>query len=458
MIAVSVGYTVYLAISNVVAEQSRIQHKSISPVFALMDREILKPLYISEVLANGELFNHLIEAEEPDQDQIYNLLEKLEEKFDLEFFIASEKHRRQYFSSRISIELVEGVVDWYFKIRDMKQNLVADVGQRDDPQLFFDVKIYDKTGEYIGMVGVGKSLVVFLDKFTEFKRRHGYNFLFINEQEQVVLSSYPQQLKNGSTLENINDFPWYQDIDQSRLVDDSLNSVLVNIDGDDFLISELEVEELKWRLVLLMPMKARQAQLNKTLFKNVIMVVSLGSLLFFFIYWIANTYRQGVVDTISVDGLTKVYNREAIHEKYANLNQSTQNGLCLIMLDIDYFKNVNDTYGHNKGDEILKKVADILSALVRPQDAVGRWGGEEFLILIPCKDVQVGLSVAERARTLLEQEKFYSSDDSITITASFGVTYTNTVADLIDLVAIADKALYKAKDSGRNKVKYLPFK
>jgi hypothetical protein len=71
--------------------------------------------------------------------------------------------------------LVEGEVDWYFKIRDMEQDLVADVGQRYDPQLFFDVKIYNQQGEFIGMAGVGKSLRVFLDTFTEYKRRFGYN-------------------------------------------------------------------------------------------------------------------------------------------------------------------------------------------------------------------------------------------------------------------------------------------
>lgn len=458
LVAATTGYMAYLAISNVVAEQSRIQHKSISPVFALMDREILKPLYISETLAHGEIFNHLIETEELNHELIYDQLERLEKKFDLEFFIASEKHRRQFFSKRVSIELVEGVVDWYFKVKDMKQDLVADVGQRDNPQLFFDVKIYDKQGEYIGMVGVGKSLRVFLDKFTEYKRRFGYNFLFINEQEQVVLSSYPEQLKSGSTLQNINDFTWYQQIDHSRLVDDSLNSVLVNIDGDDFLISELNVEELGWRLVLLMPLKARQLQLNKTFLNNVIMIVSFGFVLFLVIYWIASKYGQGVVDAISVDGLTKLYNREAIQEKYAALNRDSQTGLCLILVDIDLFKNVNDTYGHNTGDQILKQVADILSSLIRSQDALGRWGGEEFVMLIPCKDVQIGLTIAERTRKLLEQEKFMSNQELIAITASFGVTYTDTVADLIDLVAIADKALYKAKDAGRNKVKYLPFK
>jgi diguanylate cyclase (GGDEF)-like protein len=119
---------------------------------------------------------------------------------------------------------------------------------------------------------------------------------------------------------------------------------------------------------------------------------------------------------------------------------------------------IEHTYGHNTGEEILKQVADILSSLIRSQNVVGHWGGEAFMLLIPCQEVQVGLTIAQRTGKLLAQKTFMSIQEPITITASFGVTYTETVADLIDLVTIAHRALYKAKDAGRNEVKYLPFK
>jgi C4-dicarboxylate-specific signal transduction histidine kinase len=133
----------------------------------------------------------------------------------------------------------------------------------------------------------------------------------------VVLSSYPEQLENGTTRQNIYDFAWYQQISHSRLVGKALNSILVSIEGVDFLISKLNVEELGWRLILLMPLKA---PLNDTFFNNMIMIFAFGLVLFLHIYWIVNKYRQKIVATISVDGLSKVYNRQAIQQNKVKLN------------------------------------------------------------------------------------------------------------------------------------------
>ena len=456
LVSITVGYAAYLAVSNIVGEQHRLQNESISPVFSLVDREILKPLYISETLAYSGMFNPLIEPAEADHNKIYDQLEILKNRFDLQFFLASEKHRRQYFSERKSQELIEGEINWYFKIKAAERDLVADVGRRNNPQLFFDVKIYDQNKEYIGIVGVGKSLQVFIKEFSDYKSKYGYDFLFLNENNDVVLSSYSQQLANGADLQNIEEFIWYQKIDQSALIDGSLNSVLVTVAGDDFLISELYLHELDWRMLLLIPLKTRQTQLSKTFFYNTAMIALFGMLLFFVIYWITNKYRKGIVDSINIDDLTRLGNRAAVQLKFSELREKPDSELCVIMLDIDHFKQINDTYGHNMGDDILKKIAGLLGKVVRSQDTVGRWGGEEFIMLVPCGDPQIGINVAERARKLLMSEKVVDFQLETAITASFSVTHANAAMDLVDIVAIADKALYKAKDAGRNRVKYLP--
>jgi diguanylate cyclase (GGDEF)-like protein len=339
----------------------------------------------------------------------------------------------------------------------MDSDLLADVGRSEDPQLFFDVKIYNKQNEYIGIVGVAKSLQVFLKEFSDYKSKYGYDFLFLNDNNTVVLSSYSQQLANGADLKNIEEFIWYQKIDQSSLIDGSLNSVLVNLAGDDFLISELYINELKWRLLLLIPLKTKQMQLNKTFFFNISMVTIFGLSLFLVIYWITNKYRKGIVKAINIDELTRLANRRAIQLKFRELKEKPGTELCVIILDIDHFKQVNDTHGHNTGDEILKKIADLLGKVVRSQDVVGRWGGEEFIMLMPCNDPQIGINVAERARKLLMTAKISDIQLEQPITASFGVTHANAAIDLKDIVEVADKALYKAKDAGRNRVKYLPM-
>ncbi len=131
-----------------------------------------------------------------------------------------------------------------------------------------------------------------------------------------------------------------------------------------------------------------------------------------------------------------------------------QGTLSLIAIDIDYFKRINDTYGHPVGDEVLKQLSEILSKNGRFIDVVSRNGGEEFSILLPECAVQESVSIAERVRLAAEKHSFRLPDgSSIHLTISLGVaTYPDTVANVDELVKQADNALYKAKQSGRNQV------
>ena len=122
------------------------------------------------------------------------------------------------------------------------------------------------------------------------------------------------------------------------------------------------------------------------------------------------------------------------------------------MLDIDFFKKINDTYGHNIGDLVLQKIADISRTILRDIDIIGRIGGEEFAILLPETTLEDSVKVAERLRieisnaaVLIEKEK------EVKFTSSFGVVSTSK-SNIDDLLVKADKALYKAKDGGRNRV------
>lgn len=451
-LVLTIGSAAYVAISNIVAEQSRLQQQSISPVFSLVELEVLMPLHVAQTLAHGHMFHPLIAPEVLDEDYIYQRLGNLEKRFNLEFFVASEKHRKQYFSEGASIDLIEGEIEWYYRIKAIPKDLIADVGDRDDPKLFFDLKIYDEENNYIGIVGVGKHLQYFLKQFSNYKDKYGYDFLFVDDKQQIVLASDPVYAPVEDNLKTLADLVWYNDIDFSTLTDNSLNGVLVSYADEDFLISELYIEELDWRLLLMLPLKARQAELSKTFLTNAVMITLLVSVMFLITYSIANKYRSVMVTKISRDSLTKLLNREAITEKFDEIKHSPHPKVCLILLDIDFFKKVNDTYGHNTGDDVLKFVASVLGKVVRDQDYLSRWGGEEFLMLLPDTDLIDGAQVSERARSMLEAARFKTKQGTINITASFGVTCADASVGLENMLEDADKALYRAKRQGRNKV------
>lgn len=152
------------------------------------------------------------------------------------------------------------------------------------------------------------------------------------------------------------------------------------------------------------------------------------------------------------DRLTNVYNRVKIDEIIdieLNKKKRYDHTFSVILIDVDYFKIVNDTYGHLVGDTILKEFAAILKENVRNTDYVGRWGGEEFIVVCPQTDINGVSSLAEHLRGKIEESDFTTAGKK---TASFGVAVCSEEDDIQSLIDNADKALYRAKKGGRNQV------
>ena len=154
------------------------------------------------------------------------------------------------------------------------------------------------------------------------------------------------------------------------------------------------------------------------------------------------------------DGLTNVYNRRSISEKLSLLDKH-ELSYSIVLLDLDHFKKINDNYGHDIGDRVLRRVASILSQNIRHRDMVGRFGGEEFILILNEDNLNVVKEVAERCRHQIEKTKIQVHNDlSISITASLGIAAGNPEDNHENIVRLADQALYLAKSSGRNQVRH----
>lgn len=159
-----------------------------------------------------------------------------------------------------------------------------------------------------------------------------------------------------------------------------------------------------------------------------------------------------------IDPLTNINNRRYFFEistELLKLSIRKKEKASILMLDIDFFKNVNDTYGHLIGDDVLIYVADIMKKTIRESDIVARFGGEEFVVFLPNTDKPSALKVAEKIRTSIANKPYPIKGDSINITVSIGLTeynYINKDVELKDLINKSDEALYTAKQTGRNRV------
>jgi len=231
-----------------------------------------------------------------------------------------------------------------------------------------------------------------------------------------------------------------------EFVDEAIRN---NYTYDLEIIKKFSVDELKEALsLLLLRVESRERELRQ-------MVGTLENR-------VAERTRELTAKNIELerlathDDLTKLNNRRFFKEKlteYSLLVSRFGHELSCIMADIDHFKNVNDTYGHQTGDFVLSSLAAILRANIRRTDICARYGGEEFVVLLPNTPIQHAVELAEKIRQKIENTQMNYKGTILNITASFGVAAGLDEAELSDeLVKRADVKLYEAKATGRNKV------
>lgn len=158
---------------------------------------------------------------------------------------------------------------------------------------------------------------------------------------------------------------------------------------------------------------------------------------------------------VMTDPLTGLHNRrymtQAIEQEKLRFKR-TERPFALIIADIDHFKVVNDTYGHECGDEVLKQVSRTILGLLREQDHVARWGGEEFLVMLPETGLKGAESVADKLRMAVAETVAKGPDGGVKVTMTFGVAEFSNMVSVDEIIKNADNALYQGKETGRNKV------
>jgi diguanylate cyclase (GGDEF)-like protein len=169
---------------------------------------------------------------------------------------------------------------------------------------------------------------------------------------------------------------------------------------------------------------------------------------------IENAYHEEIYRLATLDGLTQCYNRKFFIEKLSNefsRAQRYKRDLALVIFDLDKFKLINDMHGHQAGDFVLKKVASIIMRNLRKEDFLGRYGGEEFAIILPETNLNKSYALADKLRQLIAGVKFKYNNKELTITMSGGIaSLEGNLINYNDLIELADKALYIAKNKGKN--------
>ncbi|MGJ8681457.1 sensor domain-containing diguanylate cyclase [Paraglaciecola sp.] len=451
VVVVSILALAHISISNIVAEQSRAQQQSHSPALKLITEQLMRPLHISQTLAEAQELKRLMAQPQNKEQEIFSMLARLNKEFDLNFFIASEINRVQYDSRGRKIELDEEKVDWYFRYKAQPETAMADIGQWQNPQFYIDLKIFDKDGKFLGVFGVGKSLKGFTEIFSQYKNRYGYDFIFVDQNKDITLTSDIELLVQGATFKNLSDLPWFKILDEQQQ-NSSLNNLLLPINGQESLIAELNIQPFDWTLYLVTPLESRQTEISRGFMFSIVTLLVVIFGLFLLIYNLLYYFKKDMQKIKQIDILTELANRSNMNLKFDELMYEKQS-VSLVLINLDNFKPINDTHGRKAGDIVLRQVAQMLQNEIRSTDFLGRWSGEEFMLLMPNTGPHEAVDLCQVLCKKLSVMMITTGSISIQITASFGISFTAISRPMAEVISAADDALFTAKREGRNLVK-----
>ncbi len=452
VVIISLVTLIHISISNIVAEQSRAQQQSLSPAISLIVEKLLKPLHVSEALGKSQEVEALLNAKTIDEKAVFNTLQRLQSEFDLFFFIASERERMQYDADGSKRSLTEGDVSWYFKYKDLPQDKVADIGKWEDPHFYIDIKMFNDYGEFLGFFGIGKSLSSFLTVFDTYKQQFGYDFLFVDENGDIMLSSDPELMADNSNFTNLSELAWFASLPSHVQGQRDLNNRLISIEHEDYLIAEVKLNQFNWTVYLLSPLQKRQSEISQGFIFSVITLMIVVFSLFLTVYHLLYYFRRDISAEIVIRNNHRLPPREEMESFYRDLLNQHQS-LSIILIDVDRFSQICDTYGRNVGDEVLDKVVSYLTSQLEDKDILGRWSSEEFIILRPRSGPHEAFEFAQQLRYGIATMPGPDSQPDLQLTASFGVSFTATPRPMGEVTINAEDALYQARRDGCNLVR-----
>ncbi|TWX66090.1 sensor domain-containing diguanylate cyclase [Colwellia sp. C1TZA3] len=449
--------TSYFTLKDVINNHDKQVQSAITPLFSLVTSEILRPLNVANFMANNHFIIDYASQEKIEKSYIISYLEKISQSYSMVSFIALEKHNLMLDSNGRESVLNSNETEWYSRLKNLPGEQFTDIGNSQDPHLYFDNKIRNRDGEFIGFTGVAIDLNYFSNKFQEYSDRFGFELYFVDSNNIVTLSSN-KILKSKSHhrqefMTRLSDFPWHQSLLKNNATDNNLSSELIYTTNEGLLISQMPIKELNWRMFIVSPPAKQQGEYWEIFIGRFLLFFIVAIIFYMMLLYSINYLKSRLIKQAETDHLTQLPNRRHIHWRFNHIVKTNTN-LCLVLADIDNFKNINDTYGHLVGDDVLRIIAEQLSQTIRKVDVVGRWGGEEFIMLLPETTANQAHIIVERIRKNIAAIAFPTSTTGgkFSSTISFGIcelpVKNKTIEDYIES---ADKALYQAKSNGRNK-------
>ncbi len=433
-------------------------------IYSELQKELLRPVAIAAQMAHDTFFRDSIVDGEPDSAAIIKRLKDIKAKnHATSSFLVSELTRQYTKADGTSRNLSENNArdQWYFNQSKQKNPYAIlidpDLSNQDTLTIIINHRMVDQSGSFIGSTGIGLTLENLKRLIDRDQSRFARKIYFVDGNGNVVFGGAKADRLNQNILKTDGISSIASQIlsnkkSESLQLEYKTNSASINLNARF-------IPELGWYLLVEQKLDSELKPLQNMLLINsaiasVITLIVLALMLLF-----VRRYQKRMDEAAATDQLTSLLNRQAFDFVFQHAlldSERSRQTMCVALIDIDFFKKLNDKHGHLVGDHVLREIALIAKRSLRESDVICRWGGEEFLFLLKNCSLEKATSIAENLRSTIANNDFSRTTDlarkRLSVTVSMGVAQCKDKETEDSVFERAEVALDQAKESGRNSV------
>lgn len=427
-------------------------------IYSEINNELTKPIFVSLTMANDSFVKQWLQLEDPQNNQeIIDYLAGIRSKYNYHSVFLISAKSLNYFHYNGLFKTISAQDDhdqWYYDFINQDKLYVLDVDQDqvDNQRLtiFINCKILDDQGNLMGVAGVGIEMTYVQELLENFERDYDLEAFLVDEQGLIQAHTNPNLIET----QNINDLESYSAIGPSLYN----KTDTINVFNDDDLYNQQYIishyiEELDWYLIVRKDTSELAQSFNQQLYYDLFVIILVLASVLIIVQRIINKNDTQMKKLALMDNLGILSNRKDFDQNLKatlSLNDETKGAWSVFLMDLDHFKDVNDTHGHLQGDEILKHVMTLCKAALN-NHLITRWGGDEFsgIIYLP------GVLAAEKLEALRLEIVNDPLLSKFNITVSIGVTQAIGIDTEDTIIRRSDQALYASKTKGKNQVTLL---
>ncbi len=425
-------------------------------IYSEIQQDLVRPIYISSLMASDIFLKDWVLSGERDLSQLQRYLIEIKKKYNFfsTFFVSSASKNYYYHDGilkKISPSDPHDIWYYAFLASGREYELDVDTNEAEDHALtiFINHRVEDDEGRTIGVAGVGLKMGAVAELIASYEKKYNRTIYFVNPDGDIEVHPNENLIGKASIFKLPGIGEAAVQILRNRSASTSLG---YDVDDRHFLLTARYIPEFNWFLIVEQDEEESLEAIQANLRRNLIAGAAATLVVIAVCLFTVNLFQTRLEHMAGADPLTGAANRRKFENAYkgAVAPRGSSNGeLCLILVDIDDFKEVNDNLGHISGDAVLKAVAEAVRGCIRKGDILARWGGDEFIVLTK-NDAEQAKTAAERIRQAVADIAPLGDDAAVTV--SCGLARRRPGDTLDALIRRADQAMYRAKRDGKNAV------